>query len=78
MHPTMPTIDADALYAVRTTCPVCDEPSIVLVRLDAVLTTKKAEQYLSVKASPKKIKHVCDSDEDRLPFDPQTGEIDHG
>jgi thymidine kinase len=69
-----PTINADALYQVRTTCPNCEEPSIVMVRLDAVLTTMKAEQYLSVKASPKKLEHSCDGD-DQLTIDSATGEI---
>ena len=70
-----PTINADALYQVRTTCPNCDEPSIVLVRLDAVLTTTRAEAFLSVKASPKKLEHDCEGDDDLLPFDAETGEI---
>ena len=52
--------DADALYEVRTTCPHCDEVDIVLVRLDAILTQTRAEAYLSVKASPKKIEHDCE------------------
>jgi thymidine kinase len=69
-----PTINADALYQVRTTCPNCDEPSIVMVRLDAVLTTTRAEAFLSVKASPKKLEHDC-SDEQATLFDRETGEI---
>lgn len=70
----LPTIQADALYQVRTTCPNCDEPSIVMVRLDAVLTTTRAEAFLSVKASPKKLEHDCDGEQQTL-FDRETGEI---
>lgn len=54
-----PPIDADALYYVRTTCPNCDQTDIVLVRLDAVLTQTRAEGFLSVKSTPKKLEHDC-------------------
>lgn len=70
-----PTISADTLYQVRATCPGCGEPSIVLVRLDAVLTRTKSEAFLSVKSSAKKLEHSCDGDDDQLPFDPDTGEV---
>lgn len=59
-------IDADRMYYVRTICPSCDLIDIVLVRLDAVLTQTRAEAFLSVKASPKKIEHQCDQHTIRL------------
>lgn len=57
---TSPTgIEADRLYYVRTVCPSCEQPDIVMVHLGAILTTTVSEAFLSVKAAPKKVEHTC-------------------
>ena len=67
------TIEADAIYHVRTVCPHCGEDALVPLGLQSRLERTKDEAKLGLKASQKKQDHKCG--QTTLTVVAETGEI---